>query len=56
MTKFTLANLGKEVQRIQYDIEQMDYKSAIESEDYLLVYLFDKLKGVCKIGGVIDDL
>lgn len=24
-------------------------------EDYLLDYLFDKLKGVCKIGGVIDD-
>ncbi len=122
MTKFTLANLGKEVQRIKFDIEGMDYKSAIERcekldeliyaieegehelvidnetlkekpvklnieeydlkvaicrtreeylkcneltkseqllishfEDYLLVYLFDKLKGVCKIGGVIDD-
>lgn len=122
MTKFTLANLGKEVQRIQYDILQMDYKSAIERcekldeliyaieegehelvidnetckiepvklnidehdlkvaicrtredylkcneltkseqllishfEDYLLIYLFDKLKGVCKIGGVRDD-
>lgn len=30
MTKFTLANLGKEVQRIQFDIEAMAYKSAIE--------------------------
>ncbi len=126
MTKFTLANLGKEVQRIKFDIEGMDYKSAMgrcekldeliyaieegehelvidnetckieysmkpvklnidehdlkvaicrtreeylkcnelakseqllisHFEDYLLVYLFDKLKNVCKIGGVIDD-
>lgn len=30
MTKFTIGNICKEVQRIQFDIEKKDYNSAID--------------------------